>query len=110
MNKAPFITNIAITSILSLVCIIPYFYIRILKLKNKGFHLLMFSLSLFACLSFIISEVFEAMDGGDYSITFRDKCYIIKSIFLGFSFLSDDIAHSIFAVKYWVLSQKISQI
>ncbi len=74
-----------------------YLLIRIIKLNQKKFHFLMFGI-LQTCYCCYILEYVTV----DYNYTFA-------FCFNEFWYLSNEMVHSIFAIKYWVLSRKISE-
>ena len=75
-----------------------YYLVRVLRLKDKKFHLLMFTILEVGYLSYIMryAEIAHADKYWDY--------------FFGDLYVScDNLAHTIFVTKYWVLSRKLQE-
>ncbi len=92
------ITVYILYSLLSLVNLL-YYLPRIIKLEQKMFHLMMFTLLQICYCSYILLQPFYVFG----------KISIIASFDFSY-YTTDELIHAIFATKYWVLSRKILQI
>jgi hypothetical protein len=75
-----------------------YLIMRIVNLKEKKFHLMMFVILQICYTSAIL----------DFLMLYY-KEYIAAGYFFETYYMSDEIVHSIFAIKYWSLSRKITE-
>lgn len=92
--KGHMITVYVLYSTLSLINI-AYLTTRVLKLKQKKFHLVMFAiLQLCYCSRIADRYIWNRKTIAD--------CFWVTY------YTSDEVAHCFFAIKYWALSRKIS--
>ena len=90
---------------------VVYLYKRILKIEVKCFHLMMFTLLEILFFTYIVTAAIYPSLLSEPPATFDERRKKrIAVIFFSIAWLLDSIIHSIFAVKYWVLSRKIREI
>lgn len=76
-----------------------YYLFQLLKLKNKAFHLLMFTLLQSCYMCFIICYIF-AWQGSTNGYLILECPY----------WFFEGLAHLVFVIKYWVLARKLQEI
>jgi hypothetical protein len=89
-----------------------YLAVSVLKIKRRSYHATMFMLILVACLSVMLSCAYKLVlireydtDGNPSKKT--EMAYLsFYELFLVFN----NIVHTLFITKYWVLSIKVKQI
>ena len=72
---------------------IAYLMSKIVKLTEKKFHLLMFCLIQLCCICYVIEA---------YSYPYINSWLPI--VFSGLNLLFNELAHSIFVIKFWVVA------
>ena len=88
-----------------------YYLYRALNLREKQFHLVMYSLLTACCLAYLVEKTsFFVFTSGDVSCTPELICMSsLMIVTWNISYLCDCIFHLFFAVKYWALSHKLRQ-
>lgn len=82
-----------------LILINMYYLFQLLKLKNKAFHLLMFTLLQLCYMCFIICYVFAWQGSKNMFLILECPYWFLEGL-----------AHLVFAIKYWVLAKKLQEI
>lgn len=89
---------------------------RIMKLHQKEFHFLMLSLNVSSYVCVLLSQFFETLwynrisQPSDLRETGTISLFRASKILMLVYLTTDTFVHTIFVVKYWVLSRKITQI
>lgn len=98
-------TFLAVNIILTFSNMYYYLYRRILKLDNRRFHLMMFILiqvSFSAEIIFIGLYITQLCNNQSYDVLMYGTFAV--------SWMIQNIVHSIFATKYWVVSRKVNEL
>lgn len=104
MNSIPVKSSIVFFtySILSLINIY-YFVARIIKLEYKNFHILMFVLLQICYTTYIAEWVIIYIQ---HSFEKSNIAYYLSII----SFSANELLHSVFVCKFWLISRKINNV
>ena len=74
-----------------------YLLKRVLKIKQRNFHLMMFSIILISCSSLICNYLVSSKNKTQYKLTYWWDIYYFGNV----------LAHSIFSMKYWIIAKKM---
>ena len=107
---ACYAVQVVLFTVLAVYTFYWYFWIRVRKLKQNSFHLLMFSLILMSCLNAIAQGTIRFFYFTSNDATTQQRlnyvCVVTFFLYEGFDFS----AHCLFVMKYWLVAKKIEQV